>query len=310
MQNTSSFDKESIQRYILHPEEWKIISSAQKMEVTPVPPPADTSWFRSSSIICQSREILLCLNDGDGVRTLNNRYYPYRAGYLFLMDINDQTDYYFPPGLNGNMFFLCCLYSESQVLFLIFRLEDGRPVYLVRDCFADGSWFHLFLRAWKNLHYYDGSAATALLKTRFCALVQAAVIELLYSKNSAMADKSTTFHINVIMMIQRYIEQTQGRNSNIADLARKAGLSKFHFMRLFKKHTGKTLHEYVNQVRLKSMIQLEQEGYLHKNIASALGFSSPSAYCSWKKKHLPENNSAATSPNSEMPAMQRNDDNN
>ncbi len=65
------------------------------------------------------------------------------------------------------------------------------------------------------------------------------------------------------------------------DVADAAGLSPFHLSRMFKAHTGMTLHAYRQQLRLAMALQCLQSGMPHGQInlaelAAGLGFSSQS----------------------------------
>jgi AraC-like DNA-binding protein len=66
-------------------------------------------------------------------------------------------------------------------------------------------------------------------------------------------------------------------------LAEMSGYSKFHFLRIFRTHTGMYLHDYINFCRLERVARMQKNGCYKKEIASALGFSSLSAFSRWHK---------------------------
>ncbi|MBA2479933.1 MAG: helix-turn-helix transcriptional regulator, partial [Planctomycetes bacterium] len=92
-----------------------------------------------------------------------------------------------------------------------------------------------------------------------------------------------TVHEQAIEAIKRHIAQTAGNGVTLDQLARIAGFSKFHFLRVFKKHTGTTVHAYVNECRLQRVAELRAAGLTQKDIGARLGFSCPAAFSRWFK---------------------------
>ena len=73
-------------------------------------------------------------------------------------------------------------------------------------------------------------------------------------------------------------------DAQVKALARMAGYSTYHFLRLFKKHTGHTVHAYIDQCRQKRMEQLERKGTPRAQIAHALGFTALSSFSRWRRQ--------------------------
>ena len=68
-------------------------------------------------------------------------------------------------------------------------------------------------------------------------------------------------------------------------LASAAGLSSYHFIRVFKRETGFTPHEYVINTRLSNARYLLRNTAMSvKDICFSCGFSSESAFCITFKK--------------------------
>ncbi len=67
-------------------------------------------------------------------------------------------------------------------------------------------------------------------------------------------------------------------------LAHLSGYSKFHFSRIFKACTGETVHTFIDACRLRKSSELLKRGVLCKEVAAALGFSSPAAYSNWRHR--------------------------
>ena len=86
------------------------------------------------------------------------------------------------------------------------------------------------------------------------------------------------------MTIRRHIETANGKGCGLDSLARIAGYSKYHFLRLFHKHIGMTLHEYVDRCRRQAYRRLAADGLRQNAIADALGFAHPSTLTRWRKR--------------------------
>jgi AraC-like DNA-binding protein len=62
---------------------------------------------------------------------------------------------------------------------------------------------------------------------------------------------------------------------SLADLARQAGMSRFHFLRLFRDAFGATPHEYLTRVRLgRARALLAADGHSVTDVCLEVGFSS------------------------------------
>lgn len=77
--------------------------------------------------------------------------------------------------------------------------------------------------------------------------------------------------------VMRHIHDNLGTTLTIAQLARIAGLSRFHFCRVFKRATGCTVHQYVVEHRLaRARAMLESTNQPISQIALDAGFASQS----------------------------------
>ncbi|MBA3686750.1 MAG: helix-turn-helix transcriptional regulator [Planctomycetes bacterium] len=89
--------------------------------------------------------------------------------------------------------------------------------------------------------------------------------------------------------ILHHIDHCSGRGVSIEHLARIAGYSPFHFTRVFRKRTGRTVHQYVDECRRRAYRDLRAQSFPHRAIAERLGFSCASAFSRWlrgQREHL------------------------
>lgn len=89
-----------------------------------------------------------------------------------------------------------------------------------------------------------------------------------------------------IFAAMRRIDASRGKVCSADELAKQSGYSKCHFLRLFRKTSKQSFHDYVNRVRKSSYRELCNRGFGQKRIAEELGFSSPAALAHWKKRIL------------------------
>ena len=70
-----------------------------------------------------------------------------------------------------------------------------------------------------------------------------------------------------------YIDEKADENLRLADLARAAGMSVFHFAKLFKRSTGQSPHQYALARRIeKAKRLLRQEGVSVLEVSARTGF--------------------------------------
>ncbi|MEO0410176.1 MAG: helix-turn-helix transcriptional regulator, partial [Cyanobacteria bacterium P01_A01_bin.135] len=75
-----------------------------------------------------------------------------------------------------------------------------------------------------------------------------------------------------------YIEASLTTDLSLADLALAAGLSKYHFLRLFKQATGVTPHKYLLSRRVEQAAQLLKQGKSISQVAHQFGFADQSHF--------------------------------
>ena len=81
-----------------------------------------------------------------------------------------------------------------------------------------------------------------------------------------------------------YIDKHFSENINLDKIAGKALVSKFHFIRLFKKYYGRTPNQYLQEVRIEIAKKLLQRGNSIDDVCIAIGFASKTSFISLFKK--------------------------
>lgn len=89
-----------------------------------------------------------------------------------------------------------------------------------------------------------------------------------------------------IAQIQAYIDGHLEEELTIDQIAEAMFLSKFHMMRLFRAHTGQSIHQYLQQRRLMQAREWIRQGMSATDAAFRCGFGSYSAFTRACAKHF------------------------
>ncbi|MBA4389289.1 MAG: hypothetical protein C0404_15060 [Verrucomicrobia bacterium] len=276
------FFSELAMEVVLTPEHWRIISSLFDPDVSPVHNKAHQVWMGSHIDRHPAREILLALK-GEGVYGFRNKVYPCHPGAIFLFDAYEPHDNYYPPACR-KMLHLWLHILERDVVARFLQIEDGRiEILQSRLVFSNDEAMRLLARTWTDLAGEPGLPAPFKRAKLIAALSPAFLRIAEHGFDKAPGKPAEAFQSQIIRSIQGHIVETAGRDVPLTEAARLAGYSKFHFLRMFKKETGQTFHEYVNLCRLKQVRLMLDNHETKAAIARTLGFSHSSALLRWMK---------------------------
>ena len=87
-----------------------------------------------------------------------------------------------------------------------------------------------------------------------------------------------------IIAAKLYIDKHFPDKIGLDQMARKAHISKFHFIRLFKKYYGRTPNQYLQGIRIENAKKFLQKGKSIDEVCSAIGFASKTSFISLFKK--------------------------
>jgi len=79
---------------------------------------------------------------------------------------------------------------------------------------------------------------------------------------------------NNIVRAKQYIDAHYSANISLDQMAREAHLSKFHFIRTFKRYYGRTPHKYLTEIRLTHAKKRLRSNMPVKDVCEAVGFES------------------------------------
>ena len=87
-----------------------------------------------------------------------------------------------------------------------------------------------------------------------------------------------------IIQSKLFIDKHFSENINLDKIASKALVSKFHFIRLFKKYYGRTPNQYLQEIRIENAKKFLQNGKNIDDVCSVIGFTSKTSFISLFKK--------------------------
>lgn len=116
-------------------------------------------------------------------------------------------------------------------------------------------------------------------------MVQSLILELIYFlKKNSLAVKSHNGarggNRQIIEDTLEYIQENLTTDMDLALLAKRASFSRIYFHKLFKASTGRTIHQYIEEQRIKKSINLMiSTDMTLSQVAYECGFSSQSYFC-------------------------------
>lgn len=278
------FDEASL-RIMLNSECWKIACSQLPIETAQLSTAQHDKWLKKNIDKHPHREILLVLK-GNSLNSLNGTSYLCSPGSLFLFDESEEHDRAY-SSTNEDINHLWIHLVKGKIAARIVTIRNHRLDYFGHDLIVeDQSLVTLMVEVWDSLK--NSKLSNALKRKKLVAILSLFMLELVERdlNYDGKAGVAKTYQAKTIDMIKEHIVSTSGKSLTIDKLARIAGYSKFHFLRLFKQHTGESIHKYINAVRISKVKNMLNEGYSKKEIAEKLGFSCASSFSHWFRKNM------------------------
>lgn len=108
-----------------------------------------------------------------------------------------------------------------------------------------------------------------------------------YSKEIQRINKMLYPHDDLTKQMvesKTYIDKHFSSDLNLDKISRKALVSKFHFIRLFKKYYGLTPNQYLQEVRIAKAKKLLQSGKSIDRVCTSVGFTSKTSFTTLFRK--------------------------
>jgi len=267
---------------LLHPERWKLVTLGQPEPAQGRLPAGMRHWYAAHLQRHAHREVLVCLA-GHGFYGLGDDLYRTSPGVVMVfgpMELH-QGGYprFLPPQEHLWISMLPDQFTARVLTIRGGRTKAHAATSVLFD--ADDVAFRITDR---TLGTGAGTTPPAeARRARLFAAVAAMTATLLHRgclpppvTRTRLADPE-----RVMASLMEHLRETAGRGDSLSSLARIAGYSQFHFLRLFKRITGHTVHHYVDQCRRQKVRQLLDANWSKTAISAELGFSTPQSFSRW-----------------------------
>ena len=117
-----------------------------------------------------------------------------------------------------------------------------------------------------------GSPGGILLEQSLATALSASVLTRFAHAKAPVLNSHQTLGARRFARVCDFIQTHLDADLSLEELAQIAGLSAFHFARLFKAETGLTPHRYVTNARLECAMSLLQCGHAPAQVAARCGF--------------------------------------
>ena len=236
----------------------------------------NTYRSRNAFSLHENMELLYFL-DGKGHMVYDNEPIPVRKGDI--VAVNSYSLHQVVP--DGELPHFCliigksfCRYNDIDPSQLIFQR-------LIRDDPQVSALFRQVMDAYADR---DGSFGTARIKQTVLDLLL--YLCLHYSTPRPVARLTQDPALEYVHRATAYMKTNLSRKLTADEIAASAGLSKFHFLREFKRITGYTLIDYLNTIRCDYARSLLESGRCSvKEAAFQCGFANNSYFSSVFRRH-------------------------
>jgi AraC-like DNA-binding protein len=276
--------KESLTRVLLAADQRQTVSSLLPADIPQVDALPQCKWRETHFHLHSHREAMLVLS-GTGTLSLNGKVYRTQPGTLLLIDRKERHDEGYHPE-NGQGRHLWLMIHDDLVNCILDEV-DNQGNFSVRERYLFSS-VELISKL-NDLWDRRKQLNAALVVRGIQAILEIILCELVWNDSLATSKSETIAdsHHKLTKVIEQHIQNNHGANSSIQELATISGYSAIHLMRIFRRYTGKTIHEYVDACRKKHYRHCLTRNLRRKEIAAELGFSSIASLSHWcKRKQL------------------------
>lgn len=232
-----------------------------------------------------AQEIIVPLENGYTV-TVRDVSYQLEPGDIFLIPPGEPHALD-SPSTGNRLIFILSLDTFCQISdFLPIRLLLSNPIHITADSHP-GIYereISLLMEA-ASLYWGDSPIKQVHIYARMMEFYAA------YMEGHAAASLKSgpAFSANMTQRMSRLLEYLQchySENISLDTAADLAGISKFYFSKLFRRHTGKTYYEYLTFLRIHfAEEQLADTGESIAEIALKCGYADASAFTRSFRKH-------------------------
>lgn len=220
-----------------------------------------------------------------GVFLIDKKEYLVKRGDIVLIDmfkphtlIYSKNGFYERFSLSINLGLLISFStSNSNLLDVFYNSNDCPPIYHLKD--EQFQKYLLLLEKYKEIHLEKGKdILEKALMHQFLAYI--------YSDcyRGPRTDEKDSQHAQTIVHLFQYINQHLSEEITLKQLADEVNYSEYYVSRLFKKISGKTLTNYIQEKRIEEAACLIRSGLPINQAAEQVGFNNYSYFYKTFKK--------------------------
>lgn len=131
---------------------------------------------------------------------------------------------------------------------------------------------------WRNLHAAIAHGAELLERQSLMIQALGSSIKRFGRTDGESAPERPKASLEVVASTKSFLQENMCGKVNLEELARVAGLSRYHFLRVFQEQTGLPPHTYQNQLRVNRAKEMLAESMPIAQVAAELGFTDQSHF--------------------------------
>jgi len=243
------------------------------------------SWLKKNSHSHIFREIMIVLA-GTGFYGVGHELIKCRPGSIFFFEAGQQHQVFYPPFAPSCAHLWISLIAQHASARIV-TVAGGKT-----RVFGGFSYFKSYseIGVWPDRCWpaeISPELPSDLYRTRLLCSLSIMLTDIVQNGFRRPRDNQRMSAIKQTMRaVQDHVWETGGRDATLDNLSRIAGLSKYHFLRVFKKTTGQSVHAFVNTARVNKYHDLTKKHVAKKLIADCLGFSCPASFSRWLRQNI------------------------
>lgn len=235
-------------------------------------------WHEKHSEQHAYREILLVLT-GSVLQRLNDKFYRIPPNSMMLFNHHENHTLGYHDESEGIHCWIVLL--PGELYWNILSCKNGEYSYLRRGGLARSELYNDLERSWKNCSDNMPELETKAQVAELNAIVSQILVkigrQLLHSQSQLRQSNEESARV-AIQQVAAYLHEYC--DCTVAEMARMAGYSQVHFVRLFRRFTGMKPKKYINMIRFRKYAELKGKLPV-KQLADKLGFGSSAALAHW-----------------------------